>query len=158
MILLWNHQMKDDSQQVHAVYYVISTVAVSAILDRITTTLAGLVAEIRAGMPNDADVPSPELTTQEVEIVVHGEVTGSSSTTPRRAAGAARSAARPTTAAAPAGSSGPRSAPRSLGSSPSLALPCRSLAADQSYGTWDLTKRSHSTQTSGSHSRTYASD
>ena len=72
LVTYWNHQVGSPYQQIQRIYWDISKVAVRAVIDRVRTTLAELVAEIRAGMPSDADVPSPELATQAVQIAVHG--------------------------------------------------------------------------------------
>jgi len=72
LLMLWNYQNQESFQDIHAIYWSVSKVAVRAILDRIRNSLTELVAEIRAGMPSDADVPSAELATQAVEIAVHG--------------------------------------------------------------------------------------
>jgi hypothetical protein len=73
LVLYMNRKNGDPYQQIQRIYWNVSKVAVRAVIDRIRTTLAELVAEIRAGMPHDADVPSSELANQAVQFVVHGK-------------------------------------------------------------------------------------
>ena len=73
LLMLINHQNQGTYQNIRSIYWTVSTVAVGSILDRIMTTLAELVAEMRAGMPADGEVPSPELANQAVQIAVHGK-------------------------------------------------------------------------------------
>lgn len=59
-------------QHINALYWSISPVALRGIVDRVKTTLAELVAEMRAGMAPDETVPSAQLTDQAVNIAVNG--------------------------------------------------------------------------------------
>jgi len=72
LVMLWNHDNRDEFQHIHVLYWVVSKIAISSILDRIRTTLTAIVAELRAGMGDGGGLPSPELTKQAVEIAVHG--------------------------------------------------------------------------------------
>jgi hypothetical protein len=72
LVALWNRQVGEPGQQIQRIYWNISKVPIHAILDRIRTALAELVAEMRAGMSGNEQVPSPELANQAVQIAVHG--------------------------------------------------------------------------------------
>jgi AbiTii len=73
LVLLMNHENDNPLQQVQRVYWSISKTAITAVLDRIRTTLVKLVAELRAGMPDDADIPDPELASHALNVAVHGK-------------------------------------------------------------------------------------
>jgi hypothetical protein len=59
-------------QRTLSLYWSVSTATLRGIVDQVRTTLAELVAEMRAGMPNDADVPSAAVANQAVNVAVHG--------------------------------------------------------------------------------------
>jgi len=67
-----DHASDNPFQQITALYWSISSVHLCDIVDQVRTTLAELVAEMRAGMPQNQDVPSGELVTQAVNVAVHG--------------------------------------------------------------------------------------
>jgi hypothetical protein len=56
-----------------ALYWSLSAPAIEGVLDRIRTTLVELVAEMRAGMPEAAEVPSREVADHAVQVAVHGD-------------------------------------------------------------------------------------
>jgi hypothetical protein len=62
----------DPYSQVTAIYWSASQVALEGVLDRIRTTLVGLVAEMRAAMPESASTPSADVADQAVNVVVKG--------------------------------------------------------------------------------------
>ena len=70
---LMNHQIGDPTQNIHSIYWSITGAAVHGVVDQIRTSLAQLVGEIRAGSPGLDDVPSPEVATNAVHVVVTGK-------------------------------------------------------------------------------------
>jgi hypothetical protein len=63
----------DRFQQVTALYWTVAPSSVRGVVDRVRTSLTELVAEIRAGLGDDDDGPSAELTNQALNIAVHGD-------------------------------------------------------------------------------------
>ena len=61
------------ASHINNVYWSVASIALIGVIDRIRTTLVQLVAEIRAGMPDDQDIPSPEVATQALNIAIHGK-------------------------------------------------------------------------------------
>jgi hypothetical protein len=68
-----NYEIGDRFQQVMEVYWAVSGSALQGIVDRVRTTLAELIGELLAGMPEGQDVPSAELTNQAVNVAVSGK-------------------------------------------------------------------------------------
>jgi hypothetical protein len=68
-----NYQNSNQFENIERLYWSISKTAIRAVLDRIRTTLVELVAEMRAGMPEDVDIPNAELASQAVNVTVHGK-------------------------------------------------------------------------------------
>jgi hypothetical protein len=60
-------------QQISEMYWSVSPVALHGVVDQVRTTLAELVAELRAGMPDSDDTPSAALADQAVSVAVHGK-------------------------------------------------------------------------------------
>lgn len=58
-------------QAIHDLYWTISDNSVLGVLDRTRTALVALVAEMRAAGTQEPDVPSSEVATQAVNVVVH---------------------------------------------------------------------------------------
>jgi hypothetical protein len=82
-------------QQVTAVYWSVSHVTLEGVLDQVRTRLVELVAEMRAGMPDEADVPSSAVADNAVSVVIHGDksrvsVTSASASRRRKRAARAR--------------------------------------------------------------------
>lgn len=69
---LMNHEVGDPYQNITAVYWQVSGTSVRGIVDQVRTTLAALVGELRAGLPDDEALPSPALTTQAMNVAVRG--------------------------------------------------------------------------------------
>lgn len=72
LVLYMNHQNDNQFEYIERLYWSISTTAIRAVLDRIRTTLVELVAEMRAGMPADVNIPNAETASQAVNVAVHG--------------------------------------------------------------------------------------
>ncbi len=60
-------------QQILSIYWAVAPAAVRGVLDQIRTALALLVAELRAGMPSDEQVPSAAAANRAVQVVVSGK-------------------------------------------------------------------------------------
>jgi hypothetical protein len=72
LVTFINRQNGNSYQTLHRIYWSVSTVTIQGVLHRIRNSLTELVAELHAGMPDDADVPSPDLARQAVQVAVHG--------------------------------------------------------------------------------------
>jgi AbiTii len=72
LVLYMNHKNSNQFEHIESLYWSISKTAIRGVLDRIRTTLVELVAEMRAGMPEDMNVPTAELASQAVNVAVHG--------------------------------------------------------------------------------------
>jgi hypothetical protein len=68
-----NAESHNPYQQIISLYWSVSPTAIRGVLDQIRTALTQLVAELRANMPNDDDVPTAETANQAVSVVVTGE-------------------------------------------------------------------------------------
>jgi len=66
-------QQRGDSDRVTAIYWSLSHVTLEGVLDQIRTRLVELVAEMRAEMPDEANVPSAEVADNAVNVIVHGK-------------------------------------------------------------------------------------
>jgi hypothetical protein len=73
LVKIWNHEIGDRYEEIERVYWSVNKIIIRGVLDGIRTTLTELVAELRAGMPDDADTPSSELAAQAVAVAVHGK-------------------------------------------------------------------------------------
>jgi hypothetical protein len=73
LVRYMNHQNSNQFEHIERLYWSISKIVIRAVLDRIRTTLVELVAEMRAGMPGDVDIPNAELASQAVNVAVHGK-------------------------------------------------------------------------------------
>jgi hypothetical protein len=56
----------------HALYWDVNVARIEGVLEQIRTTLVRLVSEMRATMPDDSSVPSPEQAASAVNVVLHG--------------------------------------------------------------------------------------
>ena len=61
------------SHQVTSLYWVVSASTVRGIIERVCTNVIAMVNEMRAGMGSGEKLPSPELATQAVNIVINGD-------------------------------------------------------------------------------------
>lgn len=68
-----NAENDNPYQHIESIYWAVSPVAVRGVLDQIRTALTQLVAELRAGMSRDEEVPSAETANQAVNVVVTGK-------------------------------------------------------------------------------------
>ncbi len=60
-------------QRITALYWSISGVAIHGVIDQVRTTLAELVAEMRAGTPSSSALPTAGAVDQAVNVAVYGE-------------------------------------------------------------------------------------
>ncbi len=59
-------------QHIGALYWSLSESAIRGVLERVRTTLAELVAEMRAAMPDADETPTADVADQAVHVAVHG--------------------------------------------------------------------------------------
>lgn len=71
--LYMDRKIGDPFQKILAIYWVLSESAIRGVLDHVRTTLAELVAEMRARMPDSDDTPSAAVADQAVNVAVHGK-------------------------------------------------------------------------------------
>ena len=60
-------------QRILSIYWAVSPVAIRGVLDQIRTSLTILVAELRATMPADAEMPSAQAADNAVSLIVSGK-------------------------------------------------------------------------------------
>lgn len=72
VVRLMNHEMQRRGQgdQVIRIYWAVSPVALEGVMDQIRTRLVELVAEMRAEMPEEADVPTADVATNAVNVIL----------------------------------------------------------------------------------------
>lgn len=58
---------------VHQVYWSVAKSRLSGVLDGVATRIVELVAEIRAGLPDDKEDPSAQLAAEALQVAVHGK-------------------------------------------------------------------------------------
>jgi hypothetical protein len=75
VVRLMNHeiQQRGDVDRVTAIYWALSHVTLEGVLDQIRTRLVELVAEMRAEMPNEAELPSAAVADNAVNVIIHGK-------------------------------------------------------------------------------------
>lgn len=91
-----DHNSGNRFQHIHAIYWSVSSSALSGIVDQIRTTLTELVAEIRALLTDDDAIPTAAAADQAVSVAVHGRRSNITVTTAQATAGATALAAPPT--------------------------------------------------------------
>lgn len=65
-------ELGNEFQVVERIYWKVSPIALTGVLDQVRTRLVALVAEVRAA-GTDPDAPSGSAVTNAVEVVVHGK-------------------------------------------------------------------------------------
>jgi len=70
---LMDQKSGDPFQQITALYWSISGVAIHGVLDQVRTTLAELVAEMRAVTPSSSAMPTAGAVDRAVNVAIHGE-------------------------------------------------------------------------------------
>jgi hypothetical protein len=71
-VRIMNGQGTSPLASVSAIYWELSAAALRSLTDRVRTMLAELVAELRAGLPDDEHTPSAGLTTHAFQVAVQG--------------------------------------------------------------------------------------
>ena len=71
LVFLMNSQ-PDQTNRIERLYWAVSPIAVTEVVDRVRSILVGLVAEMRSGMDQGEPLPSPEVATQAVNVVING--------------------------------------------------------------------------------------
>ena len=66
------NQKQGGYDRITAIYWAMSQVTLAGVLDQIRTRLVELVAEMRAVMPEEADVPTAAVADNAVSVVIHG--------------------------------------------------------------------------------------
>lgn len=75
IVRMMNYEMQQRGERydrITAIYWSLSHISLEGVIDQIRTRLVELVAEMRAAMPDEADVPSSAVADNAVSIVVHG--------------------------------------------------------------------------------------
>jgi hypothetical protein len=73
LLMLWNQERQaSGGGTIMALYWDVHIAGIEGVLDHIRTSLVRLVSEMRATMPDDASVPSPESAASAVNVVLHG--------------------------------------------------------------------------------------
>ncbi len=67
-----DHEIGNPFQSIHRIYWSISATTIHGLLDQVRTRLTELVAEMRAGMSNNQEVPSVGLADQALNVAIHG--------------------------------------------------------------------------------------
>lgn len=70
---MMNYERDDEFQAVTDVYWSVSCAAIRGVVDNVRTALSELVAELRAGTPDDQEMPSAGVADQAVGVVVGGK-------------------------------------------------------------------------------------
>jgi hypothetical protein len=75
VVALMNDELQKDGpgQAIERIYWEVSLVPMTRILDGVRTRLVALIAEMRAGTPAGTSIPSREIAEQAVGIVIHGK-------------------------------------------------------------------------------------
>lgn len=69
---LMDREIGEPYQHITSIYWAVSQSALQGVVDRVRTTLVELVAEMRAGTPETAELPSGEVANQAVSVAVYG--------------------------------------------------------------------------------------
>ena len=73
VVLYMNSQSNDPFSSIERLYWSVGVVAIEGIVDRVRTSLAILVSEIRATIPNESEIPSSDAADRAVAVMVHGK-------------------------------------------------------------------------------------
>jgi hypothetical protein len=71
-LLLMMNRRASDGTGIQSIYWQVHSSAIEGIVEVVRTRLIGLIAEIRAGLEPDEEMPSSELTEQAVNVVIRG--------------------------------------------------------------------------------------
>lgn len=75
VVALMNDELQKDGpgQTIERIYWDVSLIPLTRILDGVRTRLVALIAEMRAGTPAGTSIPSREVAEQAVGIAIHGK-------------------------------------------------------------------------------------
>jgi AbiTii len=75
VVALMNQELRSAAQPqvIERIYWDVSLVPITRVLDAIRTKLVALIAEMRAGMPPGHAMPTREVTEQAVGVIIHGK-------------------------------------------------------------------------------------
>lgn len=79
----------------------VSVVSLEGLLDQVRSRLVRLVAEMKAGMPRETSVPTPEVADNAVQVVVHGKKSAINVTTAQASGSGSHNVSASPTAPAP---------------------------------------------------------
>lgn len=73
IVRLMNDERDDSLSAIQNVYWSVAPSALASIVDQVRTRLVELIAEMRAGLDDDAQIPSAALADQAVGVVIRGD-------------------------------------------------------------------------------------
>jgi hypothetical protein len=71
-LLLWMNSQAEYGTGIQSIYWQVHSSAIEGVVEVVRTRLIGLIAEIRAGLEPNEEIPSSELTEQAVNVVIRG--------------------------------------------------------------------------------------
>jgi hypothetical protein len=74
VLRLMNYEAQESLATIQNVYWSIPPSALGSVVDQVRTSLVELMAEIRAGLENEDEIPPPELADQAVGAVIRGDL------------------------------------------------------------------------------------
>jgi hypothetical protein len=69
---MMTYERRSQGMFIEAVYWKVNTAALQGVVEDVRTTLAELVAELRASLEDEDGTPSAQLANQAVQVAVHG--------------------------------------------------------------------------------------
>ena len=73
LVTLMNHESQDPYQRIERMYWTVTRSVLQGLIEDIRSRLVALVAEMKAGVEPGQKLPSAEVATQAVDVVVHGD-------------------------------------------------------------------------------------
>lgn len=71
-LVTWMNQSGHFSANINALYWQVSGVSLNGVIERVRTDLIGLASEMRSGMESGQDLPSSDLASNALNVVVKG--------------------------------------------------------------------------------------
>ncbi len=71
-LVTWMNQSGQYSANLNALYWQVSAVSLADVIERVRTDLIGLVSEMRSGMESGQDLPTPDVASNALNVVVKG--------------------------------------------------------------------------------------
>lgn len=72
-LLLWMNSQAEYGTGIQSIYWQVHRSAIEGVVEVVRTRLIGLIAEMRAGLEPQQEIPSTELAEQAVNVVIYGE-------------------------------------------------------------------------------------